>query len=995
MRKVPISLLALAVFVAVPICAYAQALKRYDVAQISDGANGFPQFGFPNGIAADSNGNLYVTDKQNHVVRKITPAGTVSTLAGKPGVSGDVDGTGSAALFRYPHGITFSGGALYVTDFQNSVIRKITLDGTVTTVAGAAEQAGSVDGPGLRARFKQPAGISSDSSGNLYVTDSGNYTIRKISPGGDVTTLAGLAGAQGSVDGPTSASRFFGPKGIACGQDGTVYVGDDSSIRTIARSGNVTTLAGIPGVHGDRDGVGTAARFRSVAAIALDLHGTIYIADSVANLIRTVDSHGSVSTIAGGENYDHWRPDDYDLDAWIYGPNGITLAPSGEVFVADSGNRTIRKIDSKRYVSTFAGVHGVIGSVDGVGGTMPLAYVLGVCVDRERNVYFIDGGRCVLQKLGSDGILRTIAGDMGYWGLDDGIGTAARFSVPHPLTIDPQGNMYTIEQIDRIVRKISRSGVVSTVAKDMSFGSRQVLTSDLAGNVYVAGNEQAGSIRKLSPTGIVTPVASPPLDSIRGIAIDPARNLYVSLWTSDRIFKIRPDGTATLLAPLSRPGALAIDDAGFLYAVYADGGEVARISPIGAVERLVTSAGGSLVTNRILTDIAVDYEGNIFLAPNHGDASDEHEWIVRASPQGAGSSAPSFLEQPADANLQPGDQLWLSVRPTGALPLAVQWYRDGIAIPGATSEAYIVESVTTGTAGTYTAVVTNAFGRSTSQPSRVVVSSNPGRLTNLSILTNLTTPADSFTMGFVVGGSGTSGAQALLARAAGPALAALGVGGTLPDPNLQFFAGSNLFATNSAWGGSAALSDAFTQVGAFPYPSPTSNDTAIYHAGVVPGNNSVRVSSASGAAGTVIAELYDSTPSGAYTPATPRLINVSVLKQIGKGFTIGFVVGGSTTRNVLVRAVGPGLAAVGVTSGTVVDPKVTLFSREAQINTNAGWGGAAALTTAMIQVGAFPIPADSKDAALLVSLQPGEYSVQVSSVSSGAGLVIAEVYEAP
>lgn len=277
----------------------------------------------------------------------------------------------------------------------------------------------------------------------------------------------------------------------------------------------------------------------------------------------------------------------------------------------------------------------------------------------------------------------------------------------------------------------------------------------------------------------------------------------------------------------------------------------------------------------------------------------------------------------------------------------------------------------------------------------VVAATDPGRLVNLSILTNITTATDSFTLGVVTGGSGTSGAKALLVRAAGPSLGELGVPSTLTDPNLEFFSGSTKIGENDNWGGGTTLGNAFSAVGAFPYAAASSKDSAIYNAAAVPGGNSIKVSGVGGATGTVIAEIYDSTPSGSFSATTPRLINVSVLKEVGTGFTIGFVVGGSSSRKVLVRAVGPGLAAVGVPlTAVVADPKLTLFAGQTQIDANDNWGGTSALTVAMAEVGAFALTGTSKDASLLATLQPGSYSVQIGS-TAGTGLVIAEVYEVP
>ncbi len=222
------------------------------------------------------------------------------------------------------------------------------------------------------------------------------------------------------------------------------------------------------------------------------------------------------------------------------------------------------------------------------------------------------------------------------------------------------------------------------------------------------------------------------------------------------------------------------------------------------------------------------------------------------------------------------------------------------------------------------------------------------------------------------------------------------VGGTLPDPLLELFFGATKVGENDNWGGGAALANAFSAVGAFAYASVGSKDAAIFDPAVSAGNSSIRVSGIGSATGTVIAELYDSTPDAAFTPATPRLVNVSVLKQVGSGFTVGFVVGGAPSRRtVLIRAVGPGLASVGVASGFLLDPKLDLFAGPTRIDGNDNWGGTATLRDTFARIGAFAVPATSKDAALLTSLAPGNYSVQVSGAPGTDGLVIVEVYEVP
>ncbi|WP_414660826.1 lamin tail domain-containing protein [Horticoccus sp. 23ND18S-11] len=271
------------------------------------------------------------------------------------------------------------------------------------------------------------------------------------------------------------------------------------------------------------------------------------------------------------------------------------------------------------------------------------------------------------------------------------------------------------------------------------------------------------------------------------------------------------------------------------------------------------------------------------------------------------------------------------------------------------------------------------------------------RLTNLSILTSIATAGDNFTMGYVVGGAGTSGTKPILIRAAGPTLGAapFNIGGSLGDPKLETYAGSTKTGENDNWGGTTTLSNAFAAVGAFAYFSPASLDAAVL-ASIAAGDNSVRVSASGNGTGTVIAELYDSTASTAMTATTPRLVNVSVLKALGTGLTVGFVIDGAGAKKVLIRAVGPTIGAAPFNvAGAVADPQLQLFSGQTVIGGNDNWGGTAELTAAFTQVGAFALPATSRDAAIVATLQPGSYTVQVSGVAGTTGVAIVEVYDVP
>jgi cyclophilin family peptidyl-prolyl cis-trans isomerase len=274
-----------------------------------DGTGSAALFNFPNGVAVDGSGNVYVADLSNNTIRKVTPGGVVSTLAGLAGSQGSSDGTGSAARFYTPSSVAVdSSGNVYVTDQNNNTIRKVTPAGVVTTLAGLAGTIGSSDGTGSAARFSQPCGVATDSSGNVYVADTKNCTIRKVTPAGVVTTLAGQAGIQGSSDGTGSAAQFNFLSGVAVDGSGNVYVADqwNNTIRKVTPAGVVSTIGGTAGLSGSSDGIGSAAQFLSPSGVAVDSSGKVYVADSNNNrismgviIVPPVVSTTSASAISG------------------------------------------------------------------------------------------------------------------------------------------------------------------------------------------------------------------------------------------------------------------------------------------------------------------------------------------------------------------------------------------------------------------------------------------------------------------------------------------------------------------------------------------------------------------------------------------------------------------------------------------------------------------------------------------------------------------------
>ena len=362
------------------------------------------------------------------------------------------------------------------------------------------------------------------------------------------------------------------------------------------------------------------------------------------------------------------------------------------------------------------------------------------------------------------------------------------------------------------------------------------------------------------------------------------------------------------------------------------------------------------------------------------------------------TTPPQIVAAPVSRNVSAGTSVIFSATVSSLTSPTYQWFKDGAAIAGATGATLTIANITAASAGTIRVVVTNAAGSTPSTPATLSVGPviTAGRLINLSILTALAGGADSFTMGYVVGGAGTVGVKPLVVRAVGPSLTPLGVGGALADPQLALFSGATQTGANDNWGGGTALADAMTAVGAFAFTGPASRDAAAI-ANIPAGDNSVKVSPVGNLSGTVIAELYDSTPAASFTATTPRLVNVSVLKNIGTSLTAGFVVGGSPSKTLLIRAIGPSLGTLFGVPGVVADPQLALFnSASAKIGENDNWGGSAALSAVFASVDAFPLTAPaSRDAALVATLAPGNYTVQVTGVGNTTGTALVEVYEVP
>lgn len=320
----------------------------------NDGVGTNAAFSSPRHITADMAGNLYVTDFANYTTRKITPAGIVSTLAGTPSVAGTNDGYGSSALFTHPHGIAAdTNGNLFVTDLGanftiGGTIRKISPDGMVTTIAGTPNVSGTNDGPGNSALFKMPWGIASDNNSNLFVSDTGNYTIRKLTSDGTnwvVSTIAGLPGSASLTDGTNSDARFMQPDGLAVDQAGNVFVADEfnsGAIRKITPAGTNWVVSTILGPR-------TFDRLLYPSALAIDTNGSLYVSQQgsypLGGQIRKIIPDGTnwIMTTLAGSPSSRATVNGTGITNKFYTPHGIALDKYGNMFVVDMDAGLIRK----------------------------------------------------------------------------------------------------------------------------------------------------------------------------------------------------------------------------------------------------------------------------------------------------------------------------------------------------------------------------------------------------------------------------------------------------------------------------------------------------------------------------------------------------------------------------------------------------------------------------------------------------------------------------
>ena len=897
---------------------------------------------------------------------------------------------------------------------------------TVTTFAGLAGARQVTNGNGTSARFYAPAGLVLDASGNLIVADTANNLFRKITPAGNVTIFSGspidpdtLPINIGNTDGSASAARFHigdslssggtygepiyvSPGSFTLGIDssGNVYFADtnNNTIRKISPTGTVTTIAGNGG-QGGGDGTGTSAQFFTPGGVAVDSSGNIYVADSSNNTIRKITPAGVVSTIAGAERQ-FGSTDGIGTSARFTNPSGIAVDAGGTLYVTDTGNHTIRKITPGGVVTTFAGTAGHAGNADGTGTQAQFREPYGIAIDANGYVYVADTKNHAIRKISPSGTVTTIAGSKGVSGSADGTGTSARFLEPYGITVSSSGAVYIADTNNNTIRL----GVTASGS-----GSLQI-------------------------------TAVPP-------------TLVQTTATSNVTLKVAATGTPSPSYQWSKDGV-------------AIGGATNSTLTLSAVT--AANAGNYTVT---ATSGVVTYTSG--------------QTLLQVFAQGTPVPSVTLVSQPADVSVTAGQSATFTVEAASAQPLTYQWTKNGVNILGATNASYTIASAQVSDSAAYAVTITDGSSIVSTTSANLLVTSgtttapaitthpssqtvnegatvtltgaasgspsptyqwrkdgNPltnggvvsGATTTTLTLTGVTTSdAGSYTlMATNTAGSAISNAATITVNSTGPAgptawLVNLSVRTAMTSGQGPLIVGVTTNGSKSIL--VRGVGPALTPYGVTnPMPDPQlqlypqGSQTATYSnndwdsslsatfealgafsfgssnkdaAFVQSLNGGYSIWELATGNGIVMVEAYDANPS----VGSPRLTNISARNRVGTGDDIlieGFAIRGSGTKKLLIRAIGPTLLDYGVT-GVLADPKLEVYSGQTKIAENDTWN--ASLTATFHAVGAFDLRAGSADAALVVDLAAGNpppnYTVLVRGATGGTGEAMVEVYEVP
>ena len=661
----------------------------------SDGESGpalMARLAAPTDVAVDRSGNVYIADPERNTVRRVDTQGTITTVAGT-GERGDGGDGGLAvdAQLNGPIGVAVDAdGNLYFSDIGNDRIRRVNTKGIITTIAGTGDEGYSGDGgSAVDAQLSAPRGLAVDGSGNLYIADTSNHAIRRVDTTGTITTVAGSGERGNGGDGGAAVeARLNTPRGIAVDGAGNLYIADSrtSTVRQVDTAGIITTIAGTgeQGYGGD-GGSAVSAQLSAPYRVTVDGSGNLFIADTWNHRVRMVDTRGIITTVAGiggiGINNAGGYSGDGGLavDAQLNLLRGIAAGGSGSLYIADTGNDRIRRVDKAGIITTIAGVGESSYSGDGGPAVSALLnYPTGVAVDDSGILYISDTGNHRIRRVDKAGIITTIAGtgEAGYGG-DGGPAVEALLNSPRGIALDGAGNVFIADYENSRIRRVDSTGIMTTVAGAGNSGGnsgdgQQALETQLSrthdvavdgsGNLYIAVVGD-GRIRRMDVDGVITTVAGvgfirahvlglddysgdggPAVEANlwgpHGVAVGNSGDVFIADTHNRRIRWVDSSGIITTLAgigdgwfnrnsgpadlaALSRPRDVSLDGAGNVYIADSAYNSIRRvdssgiITTIAGMERPGFYGDGGPAVEAHLNDpqaVAVDSSGNLYIA---------------------------------------------------------------------------------------------------------------------------------------------------------------------------------------------------------------------------------------------------------------------------------------------------------------------------------------------------------------------------------------------
>ena len=714
------------------------------------------QLAFPSGVAVDVAGNLYIADWGNQRIRKVDSSGTITTFAGSGrywdgrdyiggGYGGD-GGPATEALLDDPLGVATDGaGNVYIADTGNHRIRKVDTSGVITTIAGRSLPGFSGDGgPASEASLADPFDVTTDNAGNFYIADTGNHRIRKVDTMGIITTMAGDGtGAYGGDGGQAVSAQLNSPRGVAVDGAGNVYIADRGNhrVRKVDTMAIITTMAGDgTGGYGGDSGQAVSAQLSFPSGVTVDGAGNVYIADGGNHRIRKVDSSGVITTIAGREEYDDPNGGGYRGDggpaihAHLWSPTDVATDSAENVYIADTSNFRIRKVDTTGIITTVAGD----GTSDygGDGGPAVNAQLdgpNGIAVDGAGNIYIAETNAHRIRKVDTSGNISTIAGtgDDGFDG-DGGPAIEAWLFYPTDVATDSAGNVYIADMLNSRVRKVDTSGIITTVAgtaeyvADSGFGGDggpavdaqlalpEAVATDSNDNLYIvdSGNHR---IRKVDTSGVITTIAG--------------TGIYASVPGG-----FSGDGGPATEAQLNSPVDVAVDAAGNLYIVDAENHRIRHVNTSGVITTIagtgesdISEDGGPAIEAQLSAPrgLATDSVGNLYIA----ESGSHRIRILRPSgqvsppplnPGGGGGSRTTVPSAPVNLTAVGGDGhvvlRWNAPENDGGAQITAYEYRIDLSNPwistGSTNTTHTVTGLVNGVSYVFHVRAVNSIGKS-------------------------------------------------------------------------------------------------------------------------------------------------------------------------------------------------------------------------------------------------------------------------------------------